>query len=253
MARYQVILAYDGSGFQGYQRQARARTVQGVVEDVLRRLGWEDRTILAAGRTDTGVHASAQVIAFDLDWRHTAEELQAALNAGLPADVSARALQLVRDDFHPRYDAIRRAYCYRIYCQGERHPLLERYAWRVWPAVDLAMLKSAAEILTGPHDFAAFGTPPRAGGSTRRTVFQAEWSERSPELVFEICADAFLYRMIRRLVSLQVEIAHGKRGMQELRQLLEQPPVAPIQGLAPAHGLALVDVCYESDARIQAN
>jgi tRNA pseudouridine38-40 synthase len=253
MARYQVILAYDGTQFQGFQRQAKARTVQGVVEAVLRELGWTGKAILAAGRTDTGVHASGQVIAFDLEWGHTPQELCAALNARLPEDVSAQAASLAEAGFHPRYDAIERTYRYRIYCQAVRHPLLERYAWRVWPVLDPDRLQRAADTLPGTHDFAAFGTPPQAHGSTRRTVLRAQWHCDPPEYVFEVSADAFLYRMVRRLVSVQVEIGQGRCEVEAIRQFLESPPGLPIQGLAPAHGLSLVSVAYPPMARITIN
>jgi tRNA pseudouridine38-40 synthase len=244
MARYQVILAYDGTQFQGFQRQAKARTVQGVVEAALRELGWAGQAILAAGRTDTGVHASGQVIAFDLEWGHTPQELCAALNAYLPEDVAAQTASLAEPDFHPRYGAIERTYRYRIYCQAVRHPLLERYAWRVWPSLDPERLQPAAETLLGTHDFAAFGSPPRAHGSTWRTVMRAQWHCAPPEFVFEVSADAFLYRMVRRLVSVQVEIGQGRCEVDAIRRYLESPPGLPIQGLAPAHGLTLVSVNY---------
>ena len=251
MARYQVILAYDGTQYRGFQRQAKARTVQSVVEAALRELGWSGRTILSAGRTDTGVHASVQVIAFYLDWNHLPDELGAALNAQLPDDVAARSVRLVESGFHPRYDAVARTYRYRIYCQAHRHPLLERYAWRVWPAVDFVLLQQAASLLIGKRDFAAFCTPPRPGGSTQRTVFQAQWIRDDQELTFEITADAFLYRMARRLVSIQVEIGQGRRGLDALAQALESPPASALQGLAPPQGLTLVEVTYPSDgARI---
>lgn len=250
MARYQVILAYDGTQFQGFQRQAKRRTVQGVVEAALLGLGWAGQAILAAGRTDTGVHASGQVIAFDLEWEHMPQELCAALNARLPEDVAAQTASLAEAGFHPRYDAIDRTYRYSIYCQAVRNPLLERYAWRVWPALDLDRLRHAAEALIGTHDFAAFGTPPRAHGSTRRTVFRAQWSSHPPELVFEVTADAFLYRMVRRLVNVQVEIGQGRCEVEAIRRYLESPPELPIQGLAPAHGLSLVKVNYPPLARM---
>lgn len=250
MARYQVILAYDGTQFQGFQRQAKARTVQGVVEAALRGLGWAGQAILAAGRTDAGVHASGQVIGFDLQWHHTPQELCAALNAELPEDVAAREASLVEADFHPRYDAIERTYRYRIYCQAVRYPLLDRYAWRVWPGLEHERLQRAAESLIGPHDFAAFGTPPRAHGSTRRTIFRAQWISNPPEYVFEVTADAFLYRMVRRLVSVQVEIGQGRCDVDAIRQYLESPPENPVQGLAPPYGLTLVSVTYPPSARM---
>ncbi len=146
MARYQVILAYDGTDFSGFQRQAKARTVQGVVEEALRRLNWRGRAILSAGRTDAGVHASGQAIVFDLDWNHTPEELMRALNTHLPGDVAVRAINQVSPRFQPRYQAISRRYCYHIFCDPVRDPLRERYAWRVWPPVDLSMLEQAAQL-----------------------------------------------------------------------------------------------------------
>jgi tRNA pseudouridine38-40 synthase len=250
MVRYQVILAYDGTLFKGFQRQARARTVQGVVEAALRELGWSGKAILAAGRTDTGVHANGQVIAFDLDWRHEPEELQKALNARLPEDVSAQSVRVVEANFNPRYAAVNRAYRYSVYCAEVRQPLLDGFAWRVWPPPDLQRLQEAAKILEGTHDFAAFGTPPRVGGSTLRTVFQANWNSTAEGLVFEICANAFLYHMVRRLVSYLVEIGQGRRQADELVRCLEMPLVAGVQGLAPPQGLTLLEVTFADQARI---
>ncbi|HMD88830.1 MAG TPA: tRNA pseudouridine synthase A, partial [Anaerolineaceae bacterium] len=173
MAHYQITLAYDGTDFQGFQRQGKARTVQAELEAALRHLNWQGKTILAAGRTDTGVHAAGQVVAFELDWNHSPEALGRALNAGLPADIAVKAVQESGPEFHPRYSADDRTYQYSIFCEPERNPLKERYAWRVWPAVDLQTLQAAARLLPGTHDFAAFGSPPRPNGNTVRTVLQA--------------------------------------------------------------------------------
>jgi tRNA pseudouridine38-40 synthase len=260
MARYQVILAYDGTDFHGSQRQARRqktasqalkdRTVQGVFEDALRQLGWRDRSILSAGRTDSGVHASGQVFVFDLDWQHTPQALRAALNACLPSDVAVQAARLVRPDFHPRYDARARRYRYRIYCQPARDPLRDRQAWRVWPAVTLEALQAVARLFVGAHDFAAFGTPPHAGGSTLRTVTQADWQQYGADLSFEVTANAFLYRMVRRMVFTQVLVAQGRLERQAIAQSLQQSSSKMFQGLAPPQGLTLVAVLYpgEEDA-----
>ncbi len=119
MARYQVILAYDGTHFVGFQRQGRSRTVQGVVEAALRQLGWQGRAILSAGRTDTGVHAAGQVIAFDLDWTHPEKELGRAINANLPQDVAVRSVAPASPDFHPRFDATARRYRYHLFCDAD--------------------------------------------------------------------------------------------------------------------------------------
>jgi tRNA pseudouridine38-40 synthase len=248
MVRYQIILAYDGSLFKGFQRQANNRSVQGELEKALRQLNWQGKSILAAGRTDTGTHAIGQVVAFDLEWPHGAAELQQALNGLLPADMAVRSIQPVRPDFHPRYHATWRRYRYQIYCAPVRNPLLDRYAWHVWPAVDLNRLQEAANCLPGTHEFAAFGTPPRPQSSTLRTVFDASWSEIAPYLVFDISAQAFLYHMVRRLVFYQVLIGQGQLERQALVQSLLNPQDSPSKhGLAPARGLTLVEVGYPPD------
>jgi tRNA pseudouridine38-40 synthase len=245
MARYQVILAYDGSAFLGFQRQKTARTVQGEVEAALRQLGWQGRAILSAGRTDTGVHASGQVAAFDLEWAHSPEELGRALNALLPADAAVQEVQVAAADFHPRYQALGRTYQYRLYCSPDRHPLLERYAWRVWPAVDAILLQQAAGLLLGRHDFSAFGAPPHAGGSPLRTVQAAAWQVEEEGYGFEVSANAFLYHMVRRMVYLQVLAGQNRLDLNDLAQGVQAAcPLPP--GLAPAHGLVLKHVMYRS-------
>ncbi len=247
MARYKVILAYDGTQFQGYQRQAKVRTVQGVVEAALRELGWTGSSILAAGRTDTGVHADGQVIAFDIEWRHPDASLRSAMNAYLPGDVAVRSIEVCLQDFHPRYDARSRTYRYSIYCQESRHPLLDRYALQVWPAAELALMQIAAGFIEGTHDFGAFGTPPREGGKTVRTVYKAIWLKSGDQLVFEISANAFLYKMVRRLVSYQIEIGLGKRQPGEIGQSLVTPPASIVQGMVAPHGLSLIRVDYPDE------
>jgi len=251
MARYQVILTYDGAGFQGFQRQAKARTVQSEVESALRHLSWQGKTILAAGRTDAGVHALGQVVAFDLDWNHSPQDLQHALNALLPEDIAAHQVRLVHSDFHPRYDAISRCYCYRVFCSEVRDPLRERYAWRVWPEVDVQRMNLAASYLIGKHDFVAFGKSLRAHGITRRTVYQATWQSQTEwktgfTFNFEIVADAFLYHMVRRLVFFQVEVGQGIREPEDVQKYLTGLELNPPQGIAPPCGLTLVEVAYPS-------
>jgi len=247
MARYKVILAYDGTAFFGMQRQSEARTVQFEVEQALRQIGWPGETILVAGRTDSGVHAGGQVIAFDFDWQHSEADLLNALNATLPNDVAARQVELTYADFHPRYDALARVYRYRLFCQPQRDPLRERFAWRVWPLVSLEKLQQAAGLLVGEWDYAAFGSPPKAGGTTVRQVFQAGWQEQADHLIFEVKANAFLYHMVRRMVSLQVEIGQGRSAPEVVSEYLQGVNSEMIQGLAPANGLFLIEVVYAQE------
>jgi tRNA pseudouridine38-40 synthase len=249
MARYQVILAYDGTGFVGSQRQAASRTVQSEFEKALRKLGWSGSSVLLAGRTDTGVHASGQVVAFDLDWGHAESDLLRALNANLPLDMAARDGRIAPPKFHPRFDATSRRYRYRLFCGPMRDPLREKFAWRVWPKLDGEALAQAAALFVGQHDFAAYGTPPRAGSSTLRTVMNARWQARDDEWHFEVQANAFLYRMVRRLVFVQVACAQGKVSVEAIARSLAGQAQGTGRselpaGLAPAHGLTLVEVTY---------
>lgn len=246
MAHYQVTLSYDGTDFEGYQRQTNRRTVQAVVEDALCRLGWTATSILAAGRTDAGVHASGQVISFTLDWQHTPEELMAALNAYLPADVSVRAAQETGKDFHPRYDARAREYIYRVQLETTRNPLKERFAWRIGHPLDQSVLNRCAAAIVGEHDFAAYGTPPRPGSSTIRTIARSEWQSEGIRMEYTIRGNAFLYHMVRRLVFLQVETAAGR--IDPIRWLSDFDAGVPEHpGIAPAHGLELAQVSYDNE------
>lgn len=247
MARYQVILAYDGAGFTGSQRQANSRTVQGELENALHQIGWTGTSVIMAGRTDTGVHATGQVAAFDFnEWSHPAERLLQALNAKLPADLAVRKIKPARADFHPRFDARSRSYCYRLFCEPIRDPLRERFAWRLWPKPERAALNQAAEIFLGTHDFAAFGSATSEKGTTTRTVMKSEWRHKPHgEWQFEVRADAFLYRMVRRLVFVQVAVAQGRCSVEEIRLALNGQGKLPA-GLAPAQGLSLSNVEYGS-------
>lgn len=246
MVRYQVILAYDGTGFTGSQKQASSRTVQGELERALYNLGWSGKSVIMAGRTDTGVHATGQVAAFDFEWTHSADKLLRALNADLPSDLVISSLLPASADFHPRFDAVSRRYRYRLICKQIRDPLRDKFVWRVWPEVDTDILKQNAGIFLGTHDFAAIGSPTTPKGTTVRTVTKAEWKKMPDgEWQFEVQADAFLYRMVRRMVFVQVSVAQGKCSVEKVQHALSKQGKL-LAGLAPAHGLTLVEVQYGS-------
>ncbi len=256
MARYKLILAYDGAAFAGSQRQAagarsrtgRRQTVQGALEEALRDLGWRGRSVILAGRTDAGAHASGQVAAVDIEWAHGPHALRDALNAHLPFELAVSDLDQVDARFHPRFDATSRRYRYRLFCGHVRDPLRERLAWRVWPAFDPEVLVDVSQTFIGRHNFAAFGSAPSARSGTVRTVSLSSWTEVEPggRWQFDVAADAFLYRMVRRLVFVQVAVAQGRCSREAVLRSLDrgagsnQLPA----GLAPAHGLELMEVTY---------
>lgn len=245
MSRYRAVLEYDGADFQGYQRQANVRTVQGEVEAALSRLNaGTPVTVYGAGRTDSGVHATGQVIAFDLAWRQGAGNLTRALNAHLSRDVAVREVVAAAGDFHPRFAARCRRYEYHIYNAPYRSPLRAGVSWRVWPELDLEAMQNGAEALIGRHDFATFGTAPVSGGHTVRTVRKAAWRSDGPLLIFEIEADAFLHRMVRSIVGTLRQVGSGEFAPGDMTELLAAGMRQLSGPSAPPQGLRLVEVVY---------
>lgn len=243
-AHYKFTVSYDGTLYRGFQRQADAPTIQSAFEKALRTLGWTGTTIRGAGRTDAGVHAVGQTISARLRWNHPLPSLLTALNSKLPADIAVQDVQRVRADFDPRRDAVSRTYRYQLLTHPLRQPLSERTAWRLSSAPDERKLREAGKILIGTHDFAAFGSPPQKGGSTIRTVYQSCWTRTSDTtLTYEVEANGFLYRMVRRMVYLQISVALGQIPLEEFRLAVEARAELKA-GLAPAAGLILVRVAY---------
>ncbi len=246
LAAYKSIVAYDGTKFEGFQRQASGRrTVQGELEQALQNIGWQESSLRAAGRTDSGVHARGQVIAYQLVWKHPPDDLSMAINANLPCDIAVRKTLLAQKDFHPRYSAVSRRYRYSLFIDKTRDPLRERYAWRIAAEADIKLLKRAADMIVGKQDFGAFGSAPRPGGSTVREIFEAVWDLQDDKLWFEIEANAFLYHMVRRLVSALLAIGNGKMEMDDLLAAVQNPSQKWDGGLAPSQGLCLLRVKYE--------
>lgn len=245
--RVRAVVAYDGTDYQGFQRQANGPTVQEALETALERVTGEPVAVLAAGRTDTGVHAEGQVIAFDTGWRHPLDALLRALNAALPPDVAVRQVAAARPDFHPRYDARSRHYRYTVWNEAVRSPLARRTSLHVPRPLDVAAMQAAARQVVGEHDFAAFGQPPQGEGTVRQ-VLRAAWSGEPPWLFFDIEANAFLYRMVRSLVGTMLQVGLGLMTVEDFARILASGERAQAGPTAPPHGLCLVEVQYEPGA-----
>lgn len=250
MTRYRATLAYDGTAYQGFQRQAGdTPTIQGEVEQAILDVTEQVATVVGAGRTDTGVHAIGQVIAFDVEWKHDDIDLLRALNATLPNDIALQDISR-HEGFHPRFDAVSRIYKYTIIVAKERQPLLRYCAWQMGKLPQADAMQTAAELLIGEHDFAAFGKPPQ-GDSTVRTVFKSEWHVTQPTddqpfetWTYTIEANAFLQHMVRRIVGALVDVGRGRWTVDEFRTGFERARLMEKGTIAPPHGLVLVKVCY---------
>jgi tRNA pseudouridine38-40 synthase len=239
--RLLAIVEYDGTDFQGFQIQARKRTVQGELERALHQITGEKIRVIGAGRTDSGVHATGQGAHFDTAWRQPPQVLQRALNAVLPNEIAVRSLIQVPNDFSARYSAQSRTYRYTILNQPIRSPLAARYALVVPEVLDANAMNDAVRCLIGKHDLGAFGTPPR-GDNTVREIYRAEVARDGARVLIEIEANAFLYRMMRRIVGTLILVGKSALRVEEFRQVLDQARRAGQS--APPHGLCLIAVKY---------
>jgi tRNA pseudouridine38-40 synthase len=184
-----------------------------------------------------------QVVSFRLDWQHSLDDLRNALNYYLPRDMAVQSVEIAPDDFHPRFDAQCRCYRYQVFCWHVRDPIREVFAWRVWPKLDLKRMQKAGKVLVGVHDFQAFGSPTSEKGVTIREVFDLNWQQDVEAYAFEICANAFLYHMVRRIVFVLVKIGQGEVSPDILLESLQTGNLS-LTGLAPATGLVLKEVLY---------
>jgi len=201
--------------------------------------------VTGAGRTDAGVHASGQVVAFDISWQHPAAALLRAINVNLPVDIALQAVDEVALDFHPRFDALGRQYVYRLYHSNIRDPLRDRYSWQIAKSLDSSVIQQAAGHLPGERDFSAFGTPPQ-GNNPVRAIYAADWNEVDRgRYTFTISANAFLYRMVRRIVGTLVHIGQRFITPAEFEQIIRSGDSSKVL-LAPPHGLTLTSVWYEN-------
>jgi tRNA pseudouridine38-40 synthase len=234
--RYRARCEYDGTDFAGFQLQPNARTVQGELEIALARLNRGERVVVdGAGRTDTGVHALGQVIAFTYEGEVAGSRLQRAVNALLPPDVAIRDLRRAPDGFQPRYAARYREYRYTVW-NGPRSPLRERYAFGVRVPLDTAAMARAGSVLVGRHDFRALGATDR---STFRTVHAVRVRRQGSLVTIDVRADAFLRGMVRRIVAVLLEVGRGNMDEAAVAAALVAEGPALNGATAPAKGLCL--------------
>jgi tRNA pseudouridine38-40 synthase len=240
-----LTLQYDGSEFAGWAHQPAMRTVQGELERALRTIlgEWdasgEPLTLTVAGRTDRGVHAWGQVVSY----RHEAVD-PLRLNSLLPPDMAVLCCEPATDTFDARRDATSRTYCYRVLARRTRD-VFERGRALWWPrALDRSLLEECAKLLPGSHDFTAFTPTETEHTRFDREVTSALWLVKGDVLEFWIEAHTFLRHMNRVLVGTMLEVAAGRRELEDFAELLKGRPRARAGPTAPAHGLALVSVAY---------
>jgi len=240
-----LTLAYDGTKFVGWQRQADGESIQGLLEDALARFEGAPVTVHGAGRTDAGVHALGQVASAAVTFTHPIATVARALNAQLPEDI--RILDVVDADpgFHARFSARSKSYRYQIRAGLVGDPFTRAFAWQLPEPLNVAAISDAAAALVGTHDFVAFQSVGTDVASTVRTIFRSEFCDRDNVLVYEVTADGFLRHMVRAIVGTLVEIGRGWRRVESMAQLIERGTRAQAGATAPPHGLFLVRVDYD--------
>ena len=224
--------------------QAGQRTVQGVVEDALR--PFENRRVVVhfAGRTDTGVHASGQVISFSLASTIACDALQRALNVTLPDDVRVMRVDEVAEGFNARFDARSKGYRYDVFNGAVVPPRKRHFVWHVPQPLDTGVMREAAAAIMGEHDFSGFQA---AGGdviTNRREVLLSRITRDDDRVTYEIAATGFLRHMVRNIVGTLVDIGLGRRPLEDMRRVLEARDRSHASATAPARGLTLVSVDY---------
>ncbi len=245
MGRYRLDLAYDGTPFFGWQRQAVGPTVQGEIEAALERVTGAPRRVQGAGRTDTGVHATHQVAHVDLDRAWRPDRLRDALNAHLRAlPVAILSAEAVPDGFDARRSALARHYRYRI-LNRRAPPTLERFGvWHVRGPMDAAPMREAAGLLVGRHDFTTFRASECQAASPVRTLDLLSVERCGEEVVIRASARSFLHSQVRSIVGTLAQVGHGRWSPARVGEALASRSRAACGPLAPPQGLALVGVDY---------
>lgn len=248
MPRLKCTVAYDGTQFSGYQVQPGKRTVQGEIEKTLTKIHKGSSVkISASGRTDAGVHARGQVIHFDTSLKIEPDRWQIALNSMLPPDIAINTADIVRSDFHARFDTVGKEYRYFLLLSNKRDPFQRNYAYQFPFNLDYNAMKEASKYLLGTHDFTSFCSAKTEVEDRVRTLKEIEFFEEEGMLVFRFVGDGFLYNMVRILVGTLLEVGTGRRAADALPELIEKKDRTLAGKTAPGHGLYLWKVFYEDD------
>jgi len=238
-------LAYDGTRYVGWQRQAEGVSVQGLLEEALARFEGQPVTVHGAGRTDAGVHALGQVATAQVSGGHAAPELLRGLNALLPRDVRVTQVEEVAADFHARFSASSKAYRYAIRNAPIVSPFEYPFVWHVTDRVDVAAMQAAAATLMGEHDFACFRSAGTKIRNTTRTVTESRIDAVEGLITYHVTANGFLHHMVRAIAGTLVDVGRRRRPPESLPALLDGGLRAEAGPTAPPQGLFLVSVTYD--------
>jgi len=245
---YKMHLMYDGTHYSGWQIQPHALSIQQLVQNAVRTLTREEANVIGSGRTDAGVHALEQVAHFRVVEKVHLEAFQRSINGILPKDIRLAKIEEVAPDFHAQRSALAKEYHYHLSFGPFVSPFERSYVWHVAWKLDLDLLRQAAAFFVGTHDFSSFTNSAHHGACAKnpvRTVTKVDVVEKPNSLILEFKANGFLYKMVRNLVGTIVEVASGKRTLDELHHIMAAKDRRLAGHSAPAQGLFLVKVYYK--------
>jgi tRNA pseudouridine38-40 synthase len=248
MPRFKVTIEYAGTRYSGWQIQKNARTIQGELDRAVRDVtGERDVEIYGSGRTDAGVHALAQVAHLDVHTTLPIHTLRRRINDVLPSDINVLRIEPVRHKFHARHDAVARSYIYQV--SRRRTAFAKPFVWWVKDDLDVARMREASRQFVGQHDFRSFSDDDPDDKSTEVRVEELDVHEDGDLIVVHVEGSHFIWKMVRRLVGVLVEVGRGAMTIDDAAALLTEPSGVPARLTAPAAGLFLERVYYEGDVR----
>jgi tRNA pseudouridine38-40 synthase len=241
--RYKLTIEYDGSRYAGWQFQKNARSIQGeLLEKAYHIFSTNQLEVYGAGRTDTGVHARGQVAHLDAPSRITPDQIKMRFNDELPSDINILSVETVHPKFHARFDAKQRSYTYQI--SKRRDAFSKKYVWWIKDPLNTMMMRAAAMQLVGFHDFKSFGDTEKEGQSTLVEMTKVEIIEDDDRIYVHIRGSHFLWKMVRRIIGILVEVGRGNMTPDDVAHLLKIHSREPAKYTAPPSGLFLEKVEY---------
>ena len=246
MSNYKMVLQYEGTRYQGWQRQeSTANTIQGKLEALLSKMCGSKVEIQGSGRTDAGVHAKGQVANAHMETDKTPAEIMEYVNRYLPEDIGVLSVEEVEERFHSRLHAKGKTYCYRIINSEIPHVFERRYAYVYPTPLDVEAMRRAAAYLTGTHDFASFTSTKKSKKSTIRNIEEIRIEVEKDVICIYYSGDGFLFHMVRILTGTLIEVGNGERKPEEIKEILAKKKRDSAGFLVPASGLTLLEVRYE--------
>ena len=249
---YKLTLAYDGTRYSGWQIQSNASSIQQHLQEALGRfLSGEHVAVIGSGRTDAGVHALNQIAHFKTEHDFNLNRLLLALNGLLPRDIRVKKVELAPLQFHSQYDAISKEYHYHLFLERVMDPFRRNYCWHILRRLDFSLLKEAAALFIGTHDFTSFANEGHAGSASHdpiRTLYRLDVCPVEGGIRLEFEGNGFLYKMVRNIVGTLVDVASSRLTLGEVISIFEAKDRREASSAAPPQGLFLVRVNYPDDA-----